>query len=201
MRLEIAAVLLILGCGCADTNFSQASGPVCAGDPADMPESWRPPAKFKTVLNTSPWSAEEGRDAVRAAETGVDELSRFYSSRPAAVLALGDNAVESLLDASYAASNMPGLREQARTSAREVLAQLIMPYVARGAGPARCRQYSMVLTLTVYTHALFEPDDPRITRMVAQSNAAYAACGSFDAAIGTNFRRVLGRPDASMDDI
>ncbi len=138
---------------------------------------------------------------MRAAKTGVDELNRFYSSRHSAVAALGDNAVESLIDASYGASITPALRQQARDGAREVLVQLTTPYLNRPAGNATCREFSTLLTFTNYAHALLPADDPRLARMVARTNAAYASCGSFDAAIGSDFRRTLSRPGASIDDV
>src|SRR5215469_1112135 len=200
MRFEIAAILMLLSCGCADTRFAAASEPLCVSDPSAMPESWRPSPSLKNVLNTSPWSANEGNDAVRAATKGLDELIGFFSTHPAEVAMLDDNAVESLVDASYAASDM-SFRQKARTGAREILLPLIAPYLDRTTEGRGCRQFYTLLSHTIYAHALLEPDDPRIARMAAQTNAAYAACGSFDMAIGGNYRRILANPGASADDV
>lgn len=200
MRLEFAAILLLLSCGCADTKLSAASPALCVSNPAAMPESWRPPPGLENVLNTSPWSAEEQNDAVRAAAKGMDELSDFYSHHPAAAAMLGENAVESLLDASYGATDAPE-RQKARTGARGVLVQLIAPYLDRSTGETSCRQFSNLMMFTIYAHALLQSDDPRIARLAAQTNAAYAACGSFDAAIRSNYRRTLANPGASIDDV
>lgn len=166
-----------------------------------MPESWRPPLDLKNVLNTSPWSAGEKNDAIRAAEPGVDELSDFYCKYPAAVAMLDDNALESLLDASHGATNMLTLREKTRTRARELLVPLIAPYLDRATEDLSCRQYSTLLTHTIYAHDLLQPDDPRIARLAAQTNAAYAPRGSFDVVIGGNYRRTLANLRAPIDDV
>jgi hypothetical protein len=201
MRLEFATILLLLSCGCADAKIPAASRVLCVSNPAAIPESWQPPPKLKNALNTSPWSAGEAKDAIRAAERGVDELSRFYSHQPAAVAALGDHAVEAPIDVSYAASHVPAFREKARRKARQVLMQLIPPYLDRAEERASCREFSKLLRLTIHPHALFQPGDPHIARMTAQTNAAYAACGSFDAAIGGKYRRTLHDPGAPIDDV
>jgi hypothetical protein len=118
-----AILLLLLTCGCATKPLE----PVCALAPAVMPESWWPSGEVQKSLSAAPWSAAEARDAAYAVNRGLDELSDFFSNRPAAVAALGADAVESLIDVSYAAANMPALQIAARELARRNLTLVIAP--------------------------------------------------------------------------
>jgi hypothetical protein len=192
-----AILALLLTCGCAAENPE----PLCVLNPAVMPESWRPAGEVQRSLSAAPWSAGEAKDAEYAARRGLDELSEFFAKRPAAVAALGEDAVEPFIDGSYAAANMPSLQLAARDQARRVLTPLLAPYLGRPSDSAICTEYSTLLTLTVYAHALLEAEDARLPAMVALTNAAYRACGSIAAAMGYDYRRRLAAEHLSTNDV
>ena len=193
--IRSAILLLLLICGCV----TEHPDPLCVLAPAAMPESWRPAGEVQKSLSAAPWSAGEAKDAEFAVMRGLDELTDFFPSRPAAVAALGDDAIESFIDSAYAASNMPTLRLAARDQARRVLAQLMAPYLGRGSDSATCTEYSPLLSLTIYAQALLQADDVRMPAMVALTNAAYRACGSLAAAMGYDYRRTLAPDNVSTD--
>lgn len=166
-----------------------------------MPESWRPSGNVEKSLSAAPWSADEAEDAAYAVGTGLNELSDFFSSRPAAVLALRDDSVEALLDASYAAANMPALQIAACDQARRALLLLLAPYLRRGTDAATCKKFSTLLDLAIYSHALLPPGDSRMPLMVALTNSAYHACGSLPAAMGYDYRRKLAAANISTGDV
>jgi hypothetical protein len=175
--------------------------PACVLAPAEMPASWRPSGQAQQGLGTAPWSISESQDAEYAVRAGFDELQQFFSNRPEAVSALGSDAVEAVIDASYAASNMPTLQSAARDLARRNLMQLLAPYLARGTVTASCREFSPLLALTIHARALLPEDDARTSTMVTLTNAAYRACGSLAAAIGYDYRQRLAADNPSRDDI
>jgi hypothetical protein len=154
---------------------------------------------MQKTLSAAPWSDEEAKDAANAVKRGLDELSEFFSSRPSTVLALGDDAVEPFVDASYSASNMPRLQIAARNEARRVLTPLLTPYLGRSS--ATCDEFSTLITFTIYSHALLPANDKRIALMVALTNAAYHACGSLPAAMGYDYGRKLAGGQLSTDDV
>jgi hypothetical protein len=141
----------------------------------------------------------EGR-CIRS-KKGLDELTEFFSSWPASVLVLGDDAVEPFVDASYASANMPTLQSAARDQERRVLTPLLMPYWSRRPNSATCAEFSSLLTLTIYSHALLLANDTRIPLMVALTNAAYHACGSLPAAMGYDYHQKLAAEGVSTDDV
>ena len=194
-RSAILSLLLICGC------VTERPEPLCVLAPAAMPAGWRPVGVVEKSLSAAPWSAGEAKDAEFAVMRGLDELSDFFSSRPAAAAALGDDAVEAFIDGAYAASNMPALQLAARDRARRVLMQLMAPYLDRGSGPATCAEYSPLLSLTIYAQALLQADDIRMPAMVALTNAAYRACGSVAAAMGYDYRRTLAAENVSADEV
>ena len=197
-RMAVAcAAVVLLTCACA----ARRPEPLCVLAPAAMPESWRPAGEVQKSLSAAPWSAGEAKDAEFAVMRGLDELTDFFPSRPAAVAALGDDAIESFIDSAYAASNMPTLRLAARDQARRVLAQLMAPYLGRGSDSATCTEYSPLLSLTIYAQALLQADDVRMPAMVALTNAAYRACGSLAAAMGYDYRRTLAPDNVSTDEV
>src|ERR1051326_4039412 len=158
------AFLLFTAADCA-TKPTEAL--LCVLAPAAMPASWDPSDRVRQHLSDAPWSSAESGDAAYAVKTGFDELQRFFSDRPAAVSALGPDAVESVIDSSYAASNMPALASAARDLARRNLMQLLTPYLARESATASCKEFSPLLTLTIHSHALLPADDSRTATMVA----------------------------------
>jgi hypothetical protein len=175
--------------------------PACVLAPSEMPESWQPSGQIQQGLNTAPWSVRESEDAQSAVRAGFNELQQFFSNRPGAVSALGSDAVEAVIDASYAASNMPTLQAAASDLARRNLTQLMAPYLARGSVTAACREYSPLLALTMHARALLPADDSQTSTMVALTNAAYHMCGSLTAAIGYDYRQKLAISNPTIDDI
>ncbi len=194
-----AILLLLLTYGCATTRPEPE--PLCVLAHAAMPESWRPTGQVQKSLSAAPWLDSEAQDAVYAVERGLDELSDYFLNRPAAVAALGGDAVESFIDAAYAAANMPSLQIAARDQARGVLTQLMAPYLGRGSNAASCDEFSSLLKLTTYAHALLQAEDPRMPVMVTLTNAAYHACGSLEAAMGYDYHRRLTAENVSTDDV
>ena len=192
-----AILLLLLVNGGAARNAQ----PACVLNSAKMPESWRPSGGIQRTLRASPWSNGESEDAASAVEAGLGELADFFARKPAAALALRDNAVEPLIDISYSAANMPRLRARARTSARTVLVQLLTPYLSRDPSSASCKEFPALIDLAIYSHALLPKADRRISLMVTLTNAAYRACGSLPAAIGYDYRRTLAEVNVPRDDI
>jgi hypothetical protein len=175
--------------------------PLCVAAPADMPANWRPSDEMQQHLSRAPWSISEAQDAEHAVKAGFDELQRFFLDRPKAVSALGTDAVEAVIDSSYAASNLPDLQRAARDLARRNLLPLLAPYLARGSVTATCREFSPLLALTIYARALLPADDARTSTMVALTNAAYDACGSISAAMRYDYRQKLAAGHPSIDDI
>jgi len=192
-----AILLLLLTCGCA----TRSPEPLCVLAPAAIPESWRPSGEVHKSLSAAPWSADEAKDAAYAVKRGLDELSDLFSSRPTTVRALAGDAVEPLIDASYAAANMPALQIAARDQARRVLILFLAPYLGRSSDSATCNEFSYLVTLTIYSHALLPSGDVRTPLMVALTNVAYQACGSFPAAIGYDYHRTLAGENVSTNDI
>lgn len=193
IRTAILFLLLTHGSG------SKSAEPLCALAPAVMPESWRPFGQVHESLSAAPWSAQETNDAAYAVRMGLDELSDFFSSRPAAVLSLADDAVEPFVDASYAAANMPALQIAARDQARTILIPLLAPYLGPATESATCDEFSSLLSLTIYSHALLPGNDGRTRLMVGLTNAAFHACGSLRAAMGYDFHQKLAAENLSTD--
>jgi hypothetical protein len=166
-----------------------------------MPETWRPFGEVQKSLSDARWSAEEAKDAEYAVRTGLNELTGFFSSHPASIRSLVDDAVEPFLDASYAAANTPALQKAARRKAQRILSVLLVPYLGRRSNTANCDEFSSLLDLTIYSHAVLARTDSRLQFMVSLTNAAFRACGSLATAMGYDYRRKLAADDVSTDDV
>jgi hypothetical protein len=116
-------VLLLLMYGSA--TYAEASSPLCMLDPDKVPPSWRPPAKLKKRLNPAPWSEAEAKDAQYAMEKGVDEMISHFERKPSAVESMGADAIEALIQVTYASANTPAFDAKVRDAARKHLATLI----------------------------------------------------------------------------
>ena len=198
MRMTAWAILaLLVTSGCAPAPRE----PLCVLSPAMMPESWWPSGAVQKGLSAGPWSIDETKDAEHAAVAGFAELREFFADRPRAVAALGSDAVESVIDSSYAASNMPALQTEARELARQNLIQLITPYLGRGTGAASCKEFSTLLDLAIKANALLPPEDVRIPALVGLANAGYRSCGSLTTAMGYDFHQRLAAEKISTDDV
>jgi hypothetical protein len=78
---------------------------------------------------------------------------------------------------------------------------LVAPYLVRDVNSAKCKEFSALVDLAIYSNALLPKRDTQITRMVALTNAAYRACGSLPAAIGYDYQRTLAAPNVSRNDL
>lgn len=195
-RIACAAIALLL-CGCG----ARGPTPLCILDPAAMPESWRPIGEKHKRLSAAPWSDAEARAAAMAVERGLAELTALYSSRPETINALGTNVVESLIDVTYAAGNMPALRDAAADQARQALTRLTDRFVARAGDWATCEEFSELIPYANYANRLLPPNDPLIRKLVKLANAALRECGSLKAAMGRDYRETLSKPDAPLNGI
>lgn len=135
-------------------------------------------------------------------------MIQFYSRRPTAVTALGDDAVESLVDVTYAdAGKMPAVMVAARNAARHNLTMLVAAYLHRNPKSIPCDEYPELLALTIFagatsSHVRLGANDTRIGVMVTLTNSAYRACGSLKAAIGLDYKRMLQKTgNFSADDV
>lgn len=183
----ITILLLLLSSG----SLAETPEPLCVLSPLEMPKSWRPWGEVQKSLSAAPWSNSEEQDVLYSIKRGLDELNDYYSKQPSAVAALGDDAVESFIEVTYAAANTPAIQDAARNGALRNLTMLIAPYLRRGSKSASCDEYEPLLPLSIYAHSLYPANDPRILTMVTLTNSAYRACGSLKAAMGYDYRRRL----------
>jgi hypothetical protein len=197
IRAAGAILLLLATADCATTPME----PACVLALGDMPAGWRPMGPSPQGLNEAPWSTRESQDAKAAVLSGFDELQQYFSHHPDAVAALGTDAVESVIDASYAASNMPDLRRDARDLARKNLMPLLAAYLARPSATANCKEFSTLLALSIHANALLPAGAGEIARMVALTNAAYRSCGSLTAILGYDYGQRLSRGGMTTDEI
>ena len=174
MRQHLFLVAIALMCGCTPSGVQP-----CVVSREAIPETWQPVGSIHHRVSQNEWTAGESADAARAVREGLDELTAFFSTHPAAVESLGSDAVESVLDTAYSASNMPDLQDRARTEARYLLAQLVAPMLKRNPGSVRCNEFQYLLSLTIYTHQLRLDGE---ALMAALTNASFHNCGSLDRA-------------------
>jgi hypothetical protein len=173
---------------------------LCALTPGDMPENWRPRGKIHETLGEQEWSDTETQDAIAAVREGLDELGEYFATHPKAISALGADAVEMLIDASYAAGNMPELRTQAREQARRALAVLIEPVLNRDPAAETCADLWYLLSLTAYTHTLYPAVSVETKTLINLTNASLHACGSLETVVGYDYGDMLTRGQISTDD-
>jgi hypothetical protein len=197
-----ALLLPLLLCGETTGGAAPAERlPLCVSGIAAMPESWRPPAAIVAGLSDTLWSDAEAKDAAFAVQRGLDELKEFFAGHPDRVRALGADAVESVIDAGYGASSPSAFRDAARELARQNLLVLVAPVLLRASPTPSCRDYSSLLQLAIHAQALLDTGDARTAAMVSLANAAFRACGSFEDALGTDYRRTLADDRAAVDDV
>jgi hypothetical protein len=195
------AVIIVLSMLIGTVTQASQMEPLCVINPDDMPHSWRPSGKVQQTLSTEPWSEKESSDAVYAIEAGLNQMMKHYEKRPWVVEELWDDAVESVIEVTYSGSNLPKLQTIGREAARNYLAQLVGPVLKRKVKTATCGDYENTLPLTIYTHTLFQKDDPRIAGMVAFTNAAYRKCGSLAVAMGSDYRTTLKKRNPATEDL
>ncbi|HLH30824.1 MAG TPA: hypothetical protein VKY31_06445, partial [Terriglobia bacterium] len=73
--------------------------------------------------------------------------------------------------------------------------------LARDPGTVRCNEFSRLLWLAIYSNALRPEAIDETKKIAASANAAFRACGSFDAVLGHDYRRILSDKNPSMDDL
>jgi len=141
-------------------------------------------------------------------------MIHLYAKRPAAVVALHEDAVASLIEVTYAGVNPPAVNFAARAAARSNLNMLADPYLRRDPNSVNCRQYAQLLPLTIYALAKSSHlrvmaasieggvgrNDSRMGALVALTNSAYRACGSLEAAMNYDYKKILESKQISIDD-
>lgn len=187
-RTCITIALLLIGCDCLAT----ANQPICVNSHDAMPETWRPSVKMQEGLTADPWSAREAEDAKNALVTGIDEILEYFANHPAAVIDLGSDAVESLIDVTYSGgSGSSAVDQTARDGAHRNLGILIAPYLERDPRSARCNEFEKLLPLAIYAHRFYPAGEARRAKIVAFTNSVYRKCGSFARAITSDYPGVL----------
>ncbi len=136
------------------------------------------------ALENLPWTAAEASRAAHAVRVGLEEMRAFFVADPERVLRLGVDAVECLIDASYAADNTPELRASARAYARENLEALLAASAKTRPATVSADDYGDCATFAVYAHLLLPEGDPRTAHTIACANAAAAQCMSLADAMG-----------------
>ncbi len=161
--------------------------PTAVLDVAQMPEKWRPLAssQIRARLSQMPWSPLETLAAERSVSHGFTEMRDFLNSDPKRVLRLKDNAIESVLDVSYAASNQPELQNQARAEAASLLEMCARPWLSRPLSSIHRRDFGNLIVLAVYAHQLLPAGSTVTEGLVDRSNRAFQlAAGSLRRATG-----------------
>jgi hypothetical protein len=193
MRRFFCLVVLLLMYGSA--TYAETTGPLCVLDPDKVPPSWRPPAKLKKLLNPAPWSEAEAKDAQYAIEKGVDEMISYLERKPSAVESVGADAIEALIQVTYASANAPAFDAKVRDAARKHLTTLIDLALKRRPDPGRvtCGDFRSFLPLAIFAHELYPAGEQRTAEITKRVNAAYRTCGSFEAATDVDLRKTLAR--------
>jgi hypothetical protein len=198
MKRVLASGLLLVS---VSAGLAQAPEPLCVIDQARMPKSWQPPSELKRSLNPAPWSQSEEKDAAYSVERGLDEMIDHFKRKPAAIESLWGDSIEPLMQVTYASANPPALDAKARETARSNLTHLIDLTVKRMPDPkqAPCDDRDRLLPLAIFAHELYPADDPRTAQIVQRTNAASRACGSLEAAMGYDPRKILADKQASPE--
>jgi hypothetical protein len=166
-----------------------------------MPVSWRPPAEAQKSSNPAPWSLSEAKDAEYAIGTGLDEMIAYFERDPSAVRKLWDDSIEAVIQVTYASANKPERDAKARDAARNNLTALVTPYLDLDPETATCAEFDSLLPLALFAHKLYPPDDTRTDVVTERTNAAYRACGSFEAATERYFQTILADEEDPADDL
>ncbi|MCK5711155.1 MAG: hypothetical protein KAI25_00405 [Hyphomicrobiaceae bacterium] len=200
MRKTCITILLLL---MSTGSLAGKPEPLCVLSPAAMPESWRPPGEAQKGLSRAePWSQSEAKDAEYAIKKGLDEIIDLFSKRPSAVPEIWEDSVGALIEVTYSSANKPGIDAVARDTAQRNLTMLIDPYIKRGARTAKCDDFGKLLPLAIYAHKFYPAKDPRTGTMVALTNSAYRACGSFKKAIDEeDDPEILQTKDVPTEDV
>jgi hypothetical protein len=187
----LAFLLLMYGAA----TYAEASDPLCVLDQDKVPPSWQPPAKLKKRLNPAPWSEVEAKDAQYAMEKGVDEMISYLDRKPSAVESMWADAIEALIQVTYASANTPAFDAKVRDAARKHLATLIDLSFKRkpDLGQLTCGDFKRLLPLAIFAHELYPAGEQRTAEITKHANSAYRACGSLEAATGADLQETLAQ--------
>jgi hypothetical protein len=180
-------------------TFAQGTLPLCTLDSAAMPESWRAAGETAAALNQAPWSPADDAAVTHAMEVGIEEMIAHFAAHPAAVPDLWEDSIAAILEAKYASANSPELEARIAEGGYRNLDVLLEPFVGKAAAAMTCPDYEQVLPLALYASASGTRAQAT-AKLVELSNAAFAACGSLDGALGVTFPAVLADP-AINDDV
>lgn len=185
----------------SSASLAETSAPLCILDPAKMPESWQPPAKMRQSLNPAPWSEAEAKDAEYAKETGVDEIITYFKTNSSALDIPWGDAIESLIQVTFASANTPEFDAKVRNAARNNLTALIELFFKRNPDlkQVSCEDFGRLLPLAIFAHGLYPADDLRTARVTKGTNAAYRACTSLKAATGLDHHKILANEQADPE--
>ncbi|MFZ1104372.1 MAG: hypothetical protein WAN86_16250, partial [Hyphomicrobiaceae bacterium] len=195
----MAFLLLMYGAA----TYAEASDPLCVLDQDKVPLSWQPPAKLKKRLNSAPWSEAEAKDAQYAMEKGVDEMISYLERKPSAVESMWADAIEALIQVTYASANTPAFDAKVRDAARRHLATLIDLSFKRkpDLGQLTCGDFKRLLPLAIFAHELYPAGDQRTAEITKHANSAYRACGSLEAATGADLQETLAQQQIPPDQL
>lgn len=169
---------------------SEPAGPVTEREPPahlplhalaveDMPANWRPHGSVSESLDQSPWTATEAEAADAAVYKGLIEIVEFFNARPEQVYALGINSVESVVNAGYAAGNMPNLQRMAYINALRNLSMIVSRRLQRAHIPPSCAEHLKIVSYCNYMHLLYPPGlNPEKDRLIGLANDALASCNT-----------------------
>jgi hypothetical protein len=188
-----------LSMGICAGSLAQSSVPLCVSDPARMPESWRPPEEMRNLPNTAPWTESEAKDAEYAIKTGVNEMITYFDRKPSAILSLGDDSIEALIQVTYSSVNPPKLDAKVRDASRKNLKVLISNHLKRrpSSKSVSCDDFEQLLPLSIFAHRLYSADNSRTQEITRRVNAAYLECDSLEDATGHDYRKLLKKDHAS----
>jgi hypothetical protein len=196
-KIFISGLLLTV----SSASLAETSQPLCVLDPVKMPESWQPSAEMRKSLRLAPWSEAEAKDAEYAKKTGVDEMIAYLQDKPSARETLWGDAIEALIQVTYASANTPEFDAKVHDAARNNLTALIELFFKNKPDPDQvsCKDFERVFPLAISAHSLYPAGDPKTARVVKSTNAAYRACGSLKAATGFDHHKILATKQADPE--
>lgn len=196
-KIFISGLLLTV----SSASLAETSQPLCVIDPANMPESWQPPAEMRRNLSLAPWSEAEAQDAEYAKETGVDEIIAHFQNKPSALETLWGDAIEALTQVTYASENTPEFDAKVHAAARDNLNTLTELFFKKKPDPDQvlCDDFERLLPLAIFAHSFYPAGDSRTVRITNSTNTAYRACDSLEAATDLDHHKILATQQADPD--
>jgi hypothetical protein len=202
VRRSILFSILLLVTNSA--SLAEKPEPPCVLDPARMPASWQAPAEVSKGLHPAPWSQGEAKDAKYAIGVGLDEMIAYFKQKHSAVKELWDDSIEALIQLTYSSANRPAFDAKARKAARQNLATLIEPFIELDPKSATCTEFDSLLPIALFAlfaHKLYPPGNTRTAVVTKRTNAAYRACGSFEAATEDYLHAILAGEEEPADNL